>query len=102
MHIMDGSIIISDGWGAYKKINQHLAHHNFQHFTVNHKKHFVDSENKNIHTQNIENLWGELRRFFKKYGRNTRKNLEDYVNEFLIRWEFKEDISDFILLAIKI
>ena len=61
MHIMDGSIIISNGWGAYKQINQHLAHHNFQHFTVNHKKHFVDGENKNIHTQNIENLWGELR-----------------------------------------
>ena len=99
---MDGSVIMSDGWGAYKKINQHLADHNFQHFSVNHKKNFVDPKDKNIHTQNIENLWGELRRFLKKYGRNTRKNLQDYVNEFQIRWEFKDDISDFILDAIKI
>ena len=101
-NISDGTVIISDGWGAYKTINKDLAHHNFQHFTVNHKKKFVDTGDKNIHTQNIENLWRELRRFLKKYGRNVRKNLGDYINEFQIRWELKDDISDFILDSIKI
>ena len=102
-NISDGSIIMSDGWAAYKAIDKDLAHHNFHHFAVNHKKkEFVDPKNSNVHTQNIENLWGELRRFMKKYGRNVRKNLKDYVHEFQIRWEFKDDISDFILDSIKI
>ena len=101
-NISDGTTIISDGWPAYKSIVRDLGHHNFQHFVVNHKKNFVDKMNTNIHTQNIESLWSELRRFLKKYGTNIRRNLSGYVIEFQVRRELKDDISDFILDAIKI
>ena len=101
-NIEDGTTIMSDGWPTYKSIVKNLARHNFVHYFVNHKKKFVDHENKNIHTQNIESLWSQLRRFLKKYGTNVRSNLKDYIAEFLVRREFEDEISDFILEVIKI
>lgn len=34
------------------------------HYTVNHSVNFVDLENRNIHTNNIERLWRSLKEFF--------------------------------------
>lgn len=33
----------------------------FQHYTINHRRNFVDPENSFIHTQTIERLWRGLK-----------------------------------------
>ncbi|XP_059178042.1 uncharacterized protein LOC131957326 [Physella acuta] len=54
-HILPGTHIISDGWAAYANISQ-LGQGIFEHSVVVHEEHFVDPEDSEIHTQNIENM----------------------------------------------
>ena len=55
-HILPGSHIISDGWASCANISN-IAHGIYMHSVVNHSLHFVDPQDENIHTQNIENMW---------------------------------------------
>ena len=55
--MFEGSIIISDCWKSYNC----LSEHDFEHLKVNHKYNFVDPETL-AHTQNIENLWWQIKR----------------------------------------
>ncbi|KZR97394.1 Uncharacterized protein APZ42_007767, partial [Daphnia magna] len=48
--ILPGSIIISDCWKAYEKIEEH---NNYIHLKVNHTLHFKDPKNR-AHTNQIE------------------------------------------------
>jgi transposase-like protein len=79
--IHPSSRIISDGWGAYTN----LQAHGFVHQAVNHNENFVSPEDPSVHIQNIENLWGCLRRFLRSKGTYTRKDLCGYLDEFLFR-----------------
>ena len=55
--VKNESTIISDCWKSYNV----LTELDFKHLTVNHKYNFVDPETL-AHTQNIENLWWQIRR----------------------------------------
>ena len=55
--IRPGSQIISDCWKSYNV----LTELDFEHLTVNHKYNFVDPTTL-AHTQNIENLWWQIKR----------------------------------------
>ena len=55
--VFEGSTIISDCWKSYDCLSQH----DFEHLKVNHKYNFVDPETL-AHTQNIENLWWQIKR----------------------------------------
>ena len=55
--MFEGSTIISDCWKSYDCLSQH----DFEHLRVNHKYNFVDPETL-AHTQNIENLWWQIKR----------------------------------------
>ena len=56
-HVNPGSIIISDKWRAYCKLNEF----GYQHYTVNHSENFISPDASWIHTQNIERLWLSLK-----------------------------------------
>ncbi|XP_068219505.1 uncharacterized protein [Palaemon carinicauda] len=56
-YIKPGSIIYSDSWRGYNKISES----GYTHFQVNHSENFVDPNNPNIHTQNIERLWLDIK-----------------------------------------
>jgi len=73
--------LISDDWGAYRRLRQM----GYDHHIVRHCDNFVDPNDPTIHTQNIENLWRCLRRFLAAKGTYTRKNLESYLDEFVFR-----------------
>lgn len=51
-HILPGSVIITDGWAAYRT----LKNRGYTHHVINHSENFVDPENPQVHTQNIERL----------------------------------------------
>ena len=55
-HILPGTRIMSDGWAAYRNIPQ-LANGIYEHSVVVHERNFVYSDDDEVHTQNIENLW---------------------------------------------
>lgn len=63
-YIRPGSVIYSDSWHAYSK----LCDEGYTHYMINHQEHFVDPKNPNIHTQNIERLWLDLKQWTKRPG----------------------------------
>lgn len=69
-----GSIIYSDCWKAYEKIDKNI----YQHGVVNHSKNFVDSDT-GIHTQNNERLWKDIRGTIPQYARREY-DLNHYLN----------------------
>ncbi|KAI4293505.1 hypothetical protein PAPHI01_2779 [Pancytospora philotis] len=56
----------------------------YEHGHVNHKLHFVDPET-GVHTQNIENLWGQFKKFKRRKGYSKLCYLDHYIAEFTLR-----------------
>lgn len=84
-YIAPGSIIYSDCWKAYDRIDKTV----YQHDTVNHSINFVDS-NMGVHTQNIERLWRDIRGTIPKYDRREY-HFEYYLAEFVFKKRFNFD-----------
>jgi hypothetical protein len=78
--------LITDDWGGYK----HLRDLGFNHFVIRHCDYFVDPQNPEIHTQNIENYWRCLRRFLAKKGTYTRRHIQAYLDEYIFRKRFPD------------
>ncbi|XP_029053136.1 uncharacterized protein LOC114880853 isoform X2 [Osmia bicornis bicornis] len=90
-YIAPGSIIYSDCWKAYKKIDKKI----YQHSVVNHSENFVDP-NTGIHTQNIERLWRDIRGGIPQYGR-IEYHFHHYLAEFIFKktYDFNERLDAF-------
>ncbi|KAG0439403.1 hypothetical protein DMUE_2449 [Dictyocoela muelleri] len=72
-----GSEIVSDLWKAYINVGKN----GYGHFTVNHKKYFVDPITKR-NTQKIENLWMHVKKkIHSDYGINENA-LQTYLDIF--------------------
>ena len=94
--IRPGSIIMSDCWKSYDC----LEANGYRHYNVNHSENFVNPDDSNIHTQNIENRWNWMKKFIKKKGTNIQKHLEDYVLEYLYKRKFQNVAFDQFILDI--
>lgn len=91
------STIYTDGWRGYKN----LTLHGYTHKTVIHQQNFVNPEDANVHTQNIENLWSVLKRFLRKKGTN-RKEIVSYINEFAFKINCGIDTFNILLEMLSI
>ncbi|HEY1645777.1 MAG TPA: IS1595 family transposase, partial [Candidatus Saccharimonadales bacterium] len=75
------STIYSDTYGSYK----HLTKAGYVHFTINHSN--QEYVNGHRHTQNIENLWGNIKRGITGVYRHVDpKYLQAYVDEYAFRY----------------
>lgn len=63
--IRPGTTVISDMWKAYFR----LSEEGFRHLQINHSLHFVDPENRTIHTNHIESCWRHAKESFSSHGR---------------------------------
>lgn len=90
-----GTIINSDEWPAYRRIQQTTG---FAHNTVNHSVHFVDPVT-GIHTQNIESYWAKHKLVLKKMKGCRREFLTEYLQEFMWRDKFEAGQSTFEALC---
>ena len=81
--------LISDEWKTYSC----LKALGFNHITVKHKKEFVRSDNREIHTQNIENRWGLMKTLMKKRGKISRVKFEERIKEIAWRLLNKQNIQ---------
>ena len=66
--IEPGTMVISDGWAAYRD----LESQGFMHCTVNHAINFIDPDTR-AHTNTIESTWRAVKVFLGQYNRG-----EDY------------------------
>ena len=78
-YILPDSVIISDQWGAYKT----LKNLGYTHYSINHCENFVDVADSNIHTQNIERLWRDVKEWVKRPGIKSK-----YLFQYLARYLF--------------
>ena len=78
---IDTEYIISDERRAYNK----LKNLKYNHQKINHSKNFVDKKNSLIHTQTIENRWGQIKSMMKKRGRISRFSFHLRIKEIVWR-----------------
>lgn len=84
--VQPGSIIWTDSWKGYRKLDEH----GYLHQTVNHTKEFVTEDG--VHTNRIEATWGACKRKFA-HIRNKRPNLmPSYLSEYVFKKKFNKDI----------
>lgn len=87
-NVAPGSIIMTDCWKGYTG----LTEKGFQHFTVNHKYHFVDCET-GANTQRIESNWRPLKQWLSRGG-VKKEHMAMHLCEFLWRKKNADDKID--------
>ena len=81
------STLISDEWLGYRGIGAH-----YKHYVVDHsKKQYVDYNNPEIHTNDIEGFWGIMKRSYNGiYNWWSKKHMQKYVDEFVFRYNTRK------------
>ena len=92
--ITQDSVIISDEFKGYNILGKKTSH---IHLRVDHTKEYAASGN--IHTNNIENFWGTLKRgILGIYHHISPQHLQKYVDEFCFRYNNRSNGSVFKLV----
>eukprot|EP00171_Calliarthron_tuberculosum_P000057 IDg57t1 len=82
---------MSDEWKGYNA----LESNGFTHYTVNHKKNFVDPHTQ-VHTQEIERQWVDAKAFMKR-ARGPTIMLQSHLDE--VAWRKLRSVHPDGLLA---
>ena len=56
-----------------------------------HEQNFVDPNDDDIHTQNVENMWMRVKRKFKRQFGTSRELYPTYLAEFMWRNRFRNE-----------
>jgi len=91
-------MVVSDEWRSYTQL-QKLG---YNHQTIKHKENFVDPQDPQIHTQTIENRWGQLKTLMKKRGKFSRISFPEKIKEMSWRIMNRMNIQEKLLEVIKI
>ena len=81
-HVLPGTTVHTDEYPSYLSFFRNHGEYEYGH--VNHKYNFVNPET-GAHTQSIENLWGQFKRFKRCRGYSKHEYLQSYLDEFLVR-----------------
>ena len=80
--VLPGSIVHTDGWGAYNGIG--TLPQGYTHQVVNHSLNFVDPLT-GCHTQTVERMWREVKRIRRRYEGIKRVDVDYHLAEYLWR-----------------
>ncbi|GFN83683.1 hypothetical protein PoB_001018900 [Plakobranchus ocellatus] len=80
--ILPGSHIVPDGWAAYENLEA-LRGGVYTHAVVIHQRYFVDRDDPDVHTQNIENTWMRAKQKIKRQFGTSRDLFPTYKYEFM-------------------
>lgn len=85
-HVATTATIYTDEHGSYRTLHRK----GYEHKTINHtKQEYVTGP---IHTQNVENLWSNMKRGITGVYRHVdAKYLQAYVNEYAFRYSHRND-----------
>lgn len=96
-HVQTRSLIHSDGYSAYKKLDVW----GYEHRTTNHSA--MEFYREDSYTQNIENVWSHLKRGIKGVYRHVEpKYLQAYADEYAWRYSNRNKPSMFWSLMIRV
>ena len=93
-YVAKGSTVYSDGWKGYIG----LKNHGYQTRVINHKKHFVNPQNPEIHTQSVESLWNTFKRWLKSKGTKRCGQFDEYIEEFIFKKQSENCFIDMLKL----
>ncbi|MBI4944999.1 MAG: IS1595 family transposase [Bacteroidetes bacterium] len=96
--VKEGSIVMSDGFGAYTGLNA-----NYQHEVINHAQ--GEYYRNGFHTNTLEGYWSQLKRgIYGIYHSTSRKHLHRYCDEFAFRYNNRHvsDTERFINVLTKV
>ena len=79
-HVRPGTRIITDGWRAYNGLQNHEV--------VNHQLHFVDPNDRTIHTNTIEGSWGNCKSKFRAMHGTSDALFTSHLQEHMWRRAF--------------
>ena len=82
--LLPGSHIISDGWAAYRHLDQ-LDGGIFMHDVIVHENNFVDPVQPWLHTNTIEGKWMHAKRKLRRQFGTSRALFASYLDEFMWR-----------------
>lgn len=85
-NVEPGSRIITDCWKGYGG----LSTLDYEHLTINHSVNFINPENREIHTQNVERLWRSVKAVIKKKSRLSQR--DSHLTKFL--WDRRNNIDE--------
>lgn len=91
-YVLPDTVIHTDEAPMYRVLNQ-LG---FEHYTVCHRDHYVAPDG--THTNTIEGLWSHLKDVFKQKHGVPNDKLPAHLDEFLYRWNRKNEGPVFELL----
>ena len=92
-YVKPGTKIMTDCWPAYKRAFRNLEM-DLEHERVNHSLNFVDPENPNIHTQNIESLWSRSKNFLRKKKGISDDQRRNFLIQFLWEQRIKKELRE--------
>lgn len=79
------TMIYSDEWSSYNKLKQM----GYGHKTINHRR--QEFAIGNVHTQNVENLWSNMKRGIKGVYRHVgAQYLQAYIDEYAFRYSHRK------------
>jgi transposase-like protein len=85
-YIQPGTLIISDGWRAYNRLDE-IDGGIYEHQVIVHQQNFVDP----VHTQNVENMWMRAKRKLRRQFGTSEDLFPSYLHEFLWRNRFQNN-----------
>ena len=88
-NISPGTHIVSDGWASYTGI-ENLQDGIYSHSVVIHERNFVNPQDNDIHTQNIENLWMRVKRKLRQQFGTHKDLFTSHLHEFMWRQRYKD------------
>ena len=92
--IPPGTRIISDGWAAYGQL-ENIGDGIYLHDVVVHDDHFVDPDDRTIHTNNVENMWMCAKHQLKRNFGTSRELFPAYLCEFVRRQRVRQEEHTF-------
>ena len=90
------SEIVTDGFGGYKDLDQYFS----KHVVLNHTQYIRRVED--YHTNTIEGFWSMFKRsIVGQYHQITKKYLQEYINEMVFKFNYRNDNRRFNILINK-
>ena len=83
--VLPETIVHTDSYASYRSFFGQCS--DYTHDTVNHKYNFVNPVT-GAHTQNIENLWSQFKKFKRRKGYGKIRYMQHYLDEFRLRKKY--------------
>ena len=91
-YILPHTTICTDGWRSYNDIVRQGGQ-NYEHLVVNHCYNFIDPQNNEAHTQNVESMWSRVKAKYRRMKGTSQEHFDTYLCEYFFRLHFPYPVT---------